>query len=127
MSSQYSELVAACAAAREVLYVGRIMRELQLCDESEKGFLYIDNQACIQTARNGGGARSRHFAVRSCWLYEVLHLHQAIELRRIGTDDNPADLFTKNLIGRKTDFFGNFVLGSGSHSSYDDYCNTCGS
>ena len=59
--------------------------------------LYCDNQSAIHLGKNSTfHARSKHIDVRYHWIRDVLN-SKLLELEKIHTDDNGADMLTKPL------------------------------
>ena len=50
-----------------------------------------------------------------------MYVHQALRLFKIDTDDNVADMFTKQLAGNKQQFFSGLSLGIGKHGRLQDF------
>ena len=98
LSSCEAELVAASEAAKEAVYLGRFLSELQLHDASAVK-MACDNQATINSAYNPENhdklkhVERRHFFVRECVE------DGRIVVPYVKTTDNLADFFTKPLAG----------------------------
>eukprot|EP00965_Chrysotila_dentata_P026441 875491-Pleurochrysis_carterae.AAC.1 len=59
--------------------------------------LYVDNSGAVELSKERRSCpRSRHVDRRDLKLREYV-AHDVIEVRKIGTDDNVADVFTKSL------------------------------
>eukprot|EP00972_Heterocapsa_arctica_P046577 6874774-Heterocapsa_arctica.AAC.1 len=60
--------------------------------------VYSDSSAARAVVARRGVGRIKHLAVRDIWLQDQLRDGQ-IEVKHVGTQDNPADLFTKSFGG----------------------------
>ena len=57
---------------------------------------FSDSSSAISFAKRRGLGKNRHVATRYLWLQERVALKH-LKVLKIGTDDNPADIFTKCL------------------------------
>ena len=96
LSSMEAEYMAACAASQEAIWLRRLLREFGSLF-TRPFTLLEDNAACISLSKNPGDfPKSKHIDVR----YHFVREHVAsgeIILRKVGTKDNLADVFTKPL------------------------------
>ena len=60
--------------------------------------VYSDSSAARAVVARRGCGRMKHLQVRDLWLQDQLR-DGRIEVRCVGTDVNPADLFTKSFAG----------------------------
>ena len=73
----------------------KFMQELGFT--KEKYVLFYDSQSAIHLGKNSTfHARSKHIDVRYHWIRDVLDA-KLLELEKIHTDDNGADMLTKAL------------------------------
>lgn len=93
-SSTEAEFIAAAEAAKNILYVRTILQEIGI-PQSKASILYEDNQGALLMAQAGQPTKRtkhidiKHFALQS-WVEEDL-----LQLKRINTCDNSADVLTK--------------------------------
>jgi hypothetical protein len=98
LSSTEAEVMAASAAATEVAYMREIFRDLGLC-QSAATELYVDNTGAEMLAKERKvTSRSRHITRRFLKVREYM-ADGILVVRRVATDDNTADIFTKPLVG----------------------------
>ena len=95
LSTTEAEFIAKTEACKELLWMKTFVQELGF--KQEKYTLYCDSQSAIYLGKNSTfHSRSKHINVRYHWIRDVLS-SRLIELRKIHTDDNDADMFTKVL------------------------------
>ena len=96
LSSTEAEFIAACEAAKVILYVRSILDDMGI-DQEKATTLYEDNQGALLMANAGQPTKrtrhmdTKHFALQQ-WVDTDL-----LTLLRIGTGDNESDAMTKNL------------------------------
>ena len=96
-STAEAEYIAAFEAAKEALYLRRILSELGEIPTDERITLHEDSQACIKIATNPCLAeRTKHFDIKYHWLRSQIKA-KAIQLEYISTHDQIADILTKSL------------------------------
>jgi hypothetical protein len=96
LSVTEAELIAAVECAQEMVSHKRLFEQLGLRVKLPM-ILEVDNQGAIDLINNWNcGGRTRHIDVR---LYFLRHMKDIIEVKWISSDENTADLFTKNLMG----------------------------
>ena len=96
-STAESEYIAAFEAAKEAIYLRRLMSELGQMKPTDTVTLNEDSQACIKIATNPCLAeRTKHFDIKYHWLREKVK-SKDVELKYISTHDQLADIFTKSL------------------------------
>ena len=95
LSTTEAELIAAAEAAKEALYLRRL-----LCD---LGFVYeavnvcCDSQSAIQLAENlAFSSRTKHIEVRESFLVSMSE-EKLVRLQKVHIKENAADIFTKSL------------------------------
>jgi hypothetical protein len=67
----------------------------ELCFPQSDCLVYCDNEAAVGIAKDGGPSRGKHIDIR----YHFVKDHYRwgfIDVRGIASDDNPADMGTKN-------------------------------
>ncbi|MCO5604050.1 hypothetical protein L7F22_058207 [Adiantum nelumboides] len=95
LSITEAEYVAATKATKEALWLMRLVKELGI--DAKVPVLHCDSQSAIMLARNPVfNAKTKHIEAKYHFIRHVLE-DKAIELVKVHTDDNPADLFTKSL------------------------------
>eukprot|EP00965_Chrysotila_dentata_P105772 3494333-Pleurochrysis_carterae.AAC.1 len=66
-------------------------------EEAQATLLYVDNSGAVELSRERRSCqRSRHVDRRDLKVRKYV-AHGDIDVRKIGTDDNVADVFTKSL------------------------------
>ncbi|GMI85509.1 cysteine-rich RLK (RECEPTOR-like protein kinase) 8 [Hibiscus trionum] len=95
LSTIESDFIAATEACKEMLWMKKFVQELGFTQE--RYVLYCDSQSAIHLGKNSTfQARSYHIDVRYDWIRDVLEA-KLLELEKIYTDDNGADMLTKAL------------------------------
>ena len=95
LSTTEAEYVAANEVCKEVLWLSRLVGELGFTKDTP--VLHCDSQSAIQLARNPVfHAKTKHIDVKHHFIREVIE-HKMLQLVKIHTDENPADLLTKSL------------------------------
>lgn len=102
-----AEYIAAAEAAKEAVWLKGFINDLRIPKiHVECVPLYIDNNAALRLTKNPEyHARTKHIDVKYHLIREKVEEGQ-IDTRRVDTDCNVADIFTKALGGKK---FGGFV------------------
>ena len=119
LSVTESELVAAVSAAQDMLYEMRVLESIGLKVQLPM-VLEVDNKGVVDLANNWSvGGRTRHISVRVNFLRELKE-QGLLRVVWIPTDENSADLFTKNLPGPLFEKHANVFIGNGS----DDLSNS---
>lgn len=104
-STTYAELIAAYDAARETFWLskvyGNISSEIQL-PKQEPISLFEDNNACASLIQSGliVSEATKHIEPKYHWVHEQVEAG-LIEIKRVDSGDNPADLLTKTLPERQ--------------------------
>ena len=94
---QLAEYTALVSGANEGLLVKAVLRHLT--GETVELKVYSDNTSCVAVAQKEGIGRIKHLDDRLLWLQQGQG--KDLELRRLDTLSNPADLRTKALPGRR--------------------------
>ena len=98
-----AELVATFEAAKEVLFLRKLLREFNI-DCTEPTIIKVDNQAVIEVTKNAKQHhRTKHLDVKVYKLREWI-ANGDLQLRYISTKENVADVFTKPLIGKQFEY-----------------------
>ena len=99
LSSGEAELYAMTKAATQVLGIMQLLADFGI---ATSGKVHSDSTAAIGIACRGGLGRTRHIRVQYLWIQSKVE-EKDLELSKIHTDDNVADLMTKHLSseGRK--------------------------
>ncbi|XP_028083060.1 putative cysteine-rich receptor-like protein kinase 35 [Camellia sinensis] len=95
LSTTEAEYITAAEAGKEMLWLQRFLQELGL--KQEKFMVHCDSQSAIDLSKNSMyHSRTKHINIRYHWIREVME-RQLLELIKIHTDKNPADILTKCL------------------------------
>ena len=95
LSSCEAEYVALGEAVKEALWLKHLLSEIKFPQGPVR--IYIDNQSAIKLAKNSMvRPRTKHIRMRYHWLREQVEAKQ-VELIYVPTNENIADMFTKNL------------------------------
>ncbi|MCO5591482.1 hypothetical protein L7F22_045466 [Adiantum nelumboides] len=95
LSTTEAENVAASYACKEAIWLARLVGDLGIV--GERPVLHWDSQSAIQLARNSVfHAKTKHVDVRYHFIRDVLE-DKRLQLVKVHTDDNPADLLRKTL------------------------------
>ena len=95
MSTIETEYVAASEACKEAIWLARLVGDLGI--NVEMPVLHCDSQSAIQLAKNPVfHAKTKHVDVKYHFIREVLE-DKRVELVKVHTSKNPADLLTKGL------------------------------
>lgn len=101
LSTTKSEYVAAAAAAREIIWLRKLICDLR-SGEDETTVLYIDNQSTIKLTKNlEFHKRSKRIEIRYHYIREKV---QKIAVKYISTKQQKADIFTKALSKERFNF-----------------------
>ena len=97
LSSTEAEYVAMSMCATEVKFVQMLIDELAPEQQIKPATIYEDNTGAIFLANNRQvGARTKHIDVREHHIRELID-NGSLEIEHIRTENNPADLCTKNV------------------------------
>ena len=95
LSTTEAEFIAITEACKELLWVKKFLQELGF--DHDKYLLLCDSQSAIHLGKNPTfHSRSKHIDVRYHWIRDVLDA-RLLELAKVHTDDNGADMMTKAL------------------------------
>ena len=96
-STTEAEYVSTSEACKEAVWLGRLVIDLGI--KEQMPMLHCDSQSAIQLARNPVyHAKTKHVDVKYHFIREMLEDKQ-IELVKVHTTENPADILTKGLPG----------------------------
>lgn len=96
LSTTESEYIAGCDAAKHLLPIRYILRELNVIGKGPTN-VYIDNSSAVRLAVNEKSQqRTRHIHKRQKWLTE-LHNNKTIDVKHVPKEKQEADIFTKPL------------------------------
>ena len=96
LSSTEAEFIAACEAAKAILYVRSILNDIGISQDSATT-LYEDNQGALLMANSGQPTkRTRHMDTKYFAIQHWVDI-DLLTLKRVGTTDNESDAMTKNL------------------------------
>ena len=95
MSTTEAEYIAASEACKEAIWLARLVRDLGITLEMPT--LHCDSQSAIMLEKNlVFHAKTKHIDVKYHFIRDMLE-DKLLELVKVHTDDNPADLMTKGL------------------------------
>jgi len=95
LSSAEAEYVSLSDASRELVYIYNVLRELNVLDQDGPLPLLSDSSAALAMARNKGvNHRTKHIELRYHFIRSLID-DKKVDVEKIDTDDNPADLLTK--------------------------------
>ena len=95
MSTTEAEYIAASKACKEAIWLAHLVRALGITVEMP--ILHCDSQSAIMLAKNPiFHAKTKHIDVKYHFIRDMLE-EKLLELVKVYTDDNPADLMTKGL------------------------------
>eukprot|EP00965_Chrysotila_dentata_P035304 1174093-Pleurochrysis_carterae.AAC.1 len=96
LSSTEADIVATSHTAAEVIYLRGLLAEMGR-EETHATPMYVENSGAVELSKERRLCqRSRHVDRRDLKVREYL-AHGSIKVRKIGTYDNVADVFTKSL------------------------------
>jgi len=97
LSSADAEYMALASSAQEAIYLRILCRDFHITADNNPTVLYADNTAAISMANNPTmSPANKHIELRHHFIREQV-LRNNIQLVYTRTEDNSADLFTKNL------------------------------
>ncbi|KAL5757076.1 hypothetical protein ACOSQ2_021822 [Xanthoceras sorbifolium] len=95
LSTTEAEYIAITEGCKEMLWMEKFLQELD--QKQESYVLYCDSQSAIHLSKNQTfHSRSKHIDVRYHWIRDVLE-NKLLQVEKIHTNDNGADMMTKNL------------------------------
>lgn len=95
ISTTEAEIVAASEAAREILWLKRLLSEIVKFDDTPQ--LHVDNEAAIKLAQNPElHRRTKHIRTRHFFVRELV-TNGEIDIQRVSTEVQLADMLTKPL------------------------------
>ena len=95
LSTTESEFMATTEAFKEAIWIQGILQELKLL--KGKGTIYSDSQSSIHLCKNPVyHEKSKHIDIRLYWIREKIE-ERVLELEKVHTSENPADMGTKVL------------------------------
>ncbi|MCO5551072.1 hypothetical protein L7F22_004569 [Adiantum nelumboides] len=96
-STTKAEYVAASEVCKEAIWLGQLVTDLGI--KEEMPMLHCDSQSAIQLARNPVyHSKTKHVDVKDHLIREMVEDKQ-VQLVKVHTTDNPADLLIKGLLG----------------------------
>ena len=103
MSTTEAEYIAAAEACKEALWLTHLVGDLGI--QLEMPMLHCDSQSAIMLAKNPlFHAKTKHIAVKYHFIRDVLE-DKKMELVKVHTTENPADLLTKGLPGESFGYY----------------------
>ena len=95
LSTTKAEFIAITESCKELLWLEKFLQELGL--KQERYVLHCDSQSAIHLSKNSSfHSRSKHIDVRYHWIRDVLN-DKLLQLEKVHTDENTADMLTKAL------------------------------
>ncbi|KAK9065390.1 hypothetical protein SSX86_016773 [Deinandra increscens subsp. villosa] len=102
LSTTEAEYIALTEAMKEALWLKRFVSELGI--HLLKTVVHCDSQGAVLLSKNVVfHDKTKHILVKLFWIREVISSNE-VTVEKIGTQDNPADMFTKVLPGPKFKF-----------------------
>jgi hypothetical protein len=102
LSTTEAEYIAITEGCKEIMWMKKFLQELGQNQESY--VLYCDSQSAIHLSKNSTyHSRSKHIDVRYHWIRDVLE-SKLLQIEKIHTNDNGADMMTKALPKEKLEF-----------------------
>ena len=96
LSSTEAEYVATTLAAQEIIWLRRLLIDMEFLECQEPTKLYEDNESCIKLAENNRiDARTKHIDIKYHFIRQAIREKHLSSLQSIDTLIQPADLFTK--------------------------------
>lgn len=96
-STAESEYIAASQASRELVWLQRLLAELDVQLASEKPTLFVDNESAVKLIKNPVlHKRTKHIEVRYHFVREKYE-EKAFDVKGISSENQLADIFTKAL------------------------------
>uniref|UniRef100_A0A2N9EH16 Integrase catalytic domain-containing protein n=1 Tax=Fagus sylvatica TaxID=28930 RepID=A0A2N9EH16_FAGSY len=93
LSITEAEYIATTEAGKEMLWMKRFLQDLGL--KQDEYVVHCDSQSALDLSKNSTyHSRTKHIDVRYHWLRLIID-QQLMQLRKIHTDKNPADMLTK--------------------------------
>eukprot|EP00971_Amphidinium_carterae_P332073 6466019-Amphidinium_carterae.1 len=92
-SSAEAELYACCSTLQEALFLKSLCMELKLPTEL---VLFSDSSAARSILSRVGLSKCKHIDIRFLWCQELIE-SKVVQLRRVATESNLADIGTKRL------------------------------
>jgi hypothetical protein len=102
LSSTESELVALVDGVKRLIPLRGLMEFFGLSNGSNPSIVQCDNKSVLHLIANGAGfsGKSRHMRVRWHFVHEMLE-EGLIKIVHVPGDDNPTDLLTKPMGGKR--------------------------
>ncbi|KAK8936121.1 hypothetical protein KSP39_PZI013254 [Platanthera zijinensis] len=95
LSTTEAEFIAVTEAGKELLWMKRFIKELGFTQD--RYTLLCDSQSAIHLGKNPTfHSRSKHIDTRYHWIRDVLE-QKELDLQKVHTDDNGADMLTKTV------------------------------
>ena len=89
--------MALAEAAKEAIWLSRMLQELGFIKNNQSTQLYCDNQGALALAGNPAHhKRSKHIDIRCHYIREMVD-NGHITIHHVGTNDQAADMLTKPL------------------------------
>ena len=97
LSSCESETMAGTMVAKDVLFVNNLVEEVLGKEPEMPSYVYGDNVASLFLAQNNSvSQRTKHIDIRERFMGDLVKAGK-VELRHIRSEDNPADINSKNV------------------------------
>lgn len=104
LSSSEAEYAAATSAARQVLWLRKLLVDLHI-KQKEATEIFCDNRSAIAMTKNPAfHGRTKHIDVQHHFIRQLV-ANKMVELKFCGTNEQVADIFTKSLPQAKHQFF----------------------
>lgn len=100
LSSTEAEVIALCTLAKELSWIRRMMIELHMIGD-QPAIIKCDNQSALKIAQSEKATvRTRHLRAQDAFIREQIELNE-IQLQHVKSDQQKADLLTKNVQTKK--------------------------
>ena len=107
LSSAEAEYVALTEMCKEQKFLTMLLNEIHECDLPS--ILYEDNEAAVYLAKNQHvSARTKHIDIREHYVRE--HIQELGTIVKIKSEDNYADILTKNVTVHNFEYLGTAIL-----------------
>ena len=109
LSTMEAEYSALCLATQNTIWLQHLIAELGLIT-SQEPVIYCDNQAAIKLSKNDMITnRAKHIEIKMHFIRNQVKFKK-IQLKYINTENNIADIFTKNVTRQKFYYFIKFII-----------------
>jgi len=109
LSSTEAEYVALNEAVREVKFISQLLEVMGIMIQKPVK-VFVDNIGCIFLSNNKtSGERTKHIDMKYHFIRDQIK-KGLVEVQFVRTNENHADIFTKNLGGEKFRYHANYIM-----------------